>query len=153
VREWNPRAGRLEHEIAGPAEHPPVYSADRRRFATYSSSAVMSVDATSGKPIRPNVIDAGHSGAVKGIAVSPDGKRIATWGLDTEVRLWNADTGQPLCRVRAPWGHGCVTFLRDTQSFIAVAEDFVTPVVYDASGREQRRFVVPPEMAKAEMTR
>ena len=47
----------------------------------------------------------GHSGAVYGIAVSPDGKRIATSGRDA-LRSWDAETFTEIVQLR---GH--TTFL------------------------------------------
>ena len=32
----------------------------------------------------------------RGVAVSPDGHRLATASDDNTVRIWNADTGQPI---------------------------------------------------------
>ena len=37
-----------------------------------------------------------HTGWLRGLAVSPDGQRIASCGNDNLVKLWNAADGSPL---------------------------------------------------------
>jgi WD40 repeat protein len=150
IREWDPVTGKLVREIAGPAETTLVYSADRRRLASHSRSAVLLADVASGRALHPELIDAGHTALVWDVTISPDGKRIATISLDGDVRIWAADNGRQQCRVRTnSMGNHHVAFLPDSKSFITVAEDWVTPVVHDTdSGRELRRFTFPEELAK-----
>lgn len=38
----------------------------------------------------------GHTESVRGIAISPDGKTLASGGLDDTVRLWNIETGRQM---------------------------------------------------------
>jgi WD40 repeat protein len=58
-------------------------------------------DADSPTPLRSV---AAHDGWARAVAVSPDGKLVATCGNDHLVKLWSAADGSPL---RTLAGHGC----------------------------------------------
>ena len=44
----------------------------------------------------PPLVLAGHKGAVRGLALTPDGRTIFTGGDDGTVRLWGANDGKPM---------------------------------------------------------
>jgi hypothetical protein len=122
-------------------------------LTAHSGNAVLLWDAENQRHVRPDLIEGGHTDAIMGITVSPDGQLIATDALDEDVRMWREDTGRPLFRVASSWGARRVAFLPDSKSFIAVADDYVTPILREATtGRELRRFTIPPEVAKTETT-
>ncbi|MFC1636202.1 WD40 repeat domain-containing protein, partial [Planctomycetota bacterium] len=45
---------------------------------------------------QPSMTLGGHSDVVFGLAVSPDGKRIASGSFDKTVKVWDASTGAEL---------------------------------------------------------
>jgi WD40 repeat protein len=53
-------------------------------------------DPLTGKNLLPPV---GHQGVIRCLALTPDGKRLATGGSDNTVRLWDAATGKELLKL------------------------------------------------------
>jgi type II secretory pathway pseudopilin PulG len=79
----------------------------------------------------------GHSDGVTSVAVSPDGRRIASASWDRTVKVWDAITSQELLTLK---GHtasiSCVVFSPDGQRLASVSLDQTGKVWDAATGQE-----------------
>ena len=89
----------------------------------------------------------GHQGALTAVAITPDGRRLATGGFDGEVVLWDAGTGAELLRLPAHQGavRG-VALSGDGSTLVTGGDDSVTRVWDARDGREL--FVLQGHLAR-----
>jgi RNA polymerase sigma factor (sigma-70 family) len=86
----------------------------------------------------------GHDDGVHSVAVSPDGRSIATAGYnDPTICLWEAATGKPLSPSLRHDGSICsCDFSSDGKLMISGGSDGTLRLLETATGKEVRRFVI-----------
>jgi hypothetical protein len=110
---------------AGSVDRP---MADRSK--DYANNSVEVLDAKSGLVLHTLI---GHTAEVRGLAFSPDGRRIATSSWDRTIKLWDPATGREVFTLR---GHTAgllvVAFSPDGRRLVSGGIDF-TARVWDAT--------------------
>ena len=92
--------------------------------------------------------DWGHTGAVVALDLSPDGKTLATTGLDRTLPLWDPATGKELQRVDLPQAAFALAFSPDGKSLFAPYTDWSIGIWEITQLKEVRR--LKPEEDKGE---
>jgi WD40 repeat protein len=114
VRLWDLDSGKQLRSLRLPSGSAALaLSPDGKKFAagTGLRPGVLSLwDLEAGKELR---VFKGHTLGIRGVAFSPDGKRILTGSIDRTVRLWDTETGKQLCVLRHPTGVSSVAFFPD----------------------------------------
>jgi WD40 repeat protein len=87
----------------------------------------------------------GHLAAVRGVAVSADGRYVLTGGDDATLRIWNIETGKEVKQFEPRGLHGqqpiiAVAFSNDGRFVLAGRKDTSVAIWDVASGKEVRSF-------------
>jgi WD40 repeat protein len=137
---WDVSAGKERLRLDDRRAKEVLFSPDGKTLASAGKFEIRLWDIGTGERLHGR---AGHDSHVGSVAVSPDGRIVAStaWS-DSLVRLWDADTGKPLPLVpqHDSWIRSCA-FAPDGR--LVISGGFGVVRLLDAgTGAEQRRFVI-----------
>ncbi|HEY9751337.1 MAG TPA: WD40 repeat domain-containing protein [Coleofasciculaceae cyanobacterium] len=132
VRIWNLQTGKLLHDRLGHQKSVRFVAMDGLgRIVSCSGDKVKIWDIKTGD----RLLTLSHLGSVTTMAISPDSGILATGSSDGKIRLWNAQTGDPIRKLR---GHtGAVNSLRfgpDGETLISASSDQLIRIWHLATG-------------------
>jgi eukaryotic-like serine/threonine-protein kinase len=138
VKIWNVADGREIASLPGRSPELPhrslAFLPTGTRLVRGAVNVIEILDLATGKSVM-NL--RGQSGAMDSVAVSPDGRRIASGGSDNTVRIWDVQTGEELHTLYGHIGRvHSVAFSADGRRIVSGGED-LTIKVWDASTGEE----------------
>jgi WD40 repeat protein len=140
VKFWEPSSGKDTLTLTGYRgwAFRVVFSPDSRRVISGGFGVVQENDAATGEPVA--TIGPFRGGGVQGLALSPDGRRIATSAeFRPDFELWDAATGRRLATLR---GHTDrvrgVAFAPDGRRIASASQDKTVKIWDAATGQEIR---------------
>jgi WD40 repeat protein len=108
------------------------FSPDGTRLAAWNGEGTIKIwNARTGQEMHWNArtgqeLDtlSGHRGSISSIAISPDGKTLASIGSDRAVKLWDIRTGQEVASLEVQTGFiRCLAFTPDGTKLVSAASD------------------------------
>jgi RNA polymerase sigma factor (sigma-70 family) len=127
-----------------------TFSPDGKKLASSGMGAMRLWDVGSGKALH----EQGHVGEVAQVAVSPDGKVIASLGVCDALRLWDAATGKPLHalgRLNPNWSVKGCAFSPDGKFAIGTSNDNAVHFWEVSTGKPAREYLFNPVGEKEEV--
>jgi WD40 repeat protein len=126
--------------LAGPArsqDNPPMAtSPDQRLVATGDGNAITVTDVQTQKQL---IRMQGHRDKVTALAISPDGKLLASGSQDKTVGLWDLATGRQLRRFAVGAGVDRVSFSKDGKTLTTRETDKTLREWEIATGKELKQ--------------
>ena len=121
---WDARTGeQVNHWLS---EHPILsvqFSANGQQVAAgdaMGKAVLFDVKPSDPKSGQPRLTLLGHTGAIRSIAFSPNGRSLATASSDRSIKLWDAKTGKELRTLKGHLAHiDCVAFSPDGTRLIS----------------------------------
>jgi WD40 repeat protein/serine/threonine protein kinase len=100
VRVWDPETGKQTVFLPGPIDCS-AFCPDGKRLVHLKRTApeVLRICDITGKEL---LLLAGHRGGIQSVAWALDGKRLASAGIDSTVRVWDTKTGKELQCIHLP---------------------------------------------------
>ncbi len=143
IRVWDLRSGKQIRSIT--ANTNPVnfigFTPDGQTIVSGDETAVKSWNVSNGELI--NTILAPSAEGIKAIAISPDGRTVATTSLDASVRLWNLASGK-LVRTLVPAANN-QNLDRIYPSSVRFSPDGKTIAIGHGGGAYNSQFVIDVE--------